>query len=98
MGTGRESRLSISLPRFPEGSIKGRLKEPNLGTTDMHTTLCFCFVLFVRATPTAYRGSQARGRIGAAAASLHHSHSNARSELKSVTYTSTCSKARSLNH
>ena len=29
----------------------------------------------------AYGGSQARGRIRAAAASLHHSHSNARSEL-----------------
>ena len=28
----------------------------------------------------AYGGSQARGRIGARAASLHHSHSNARSE------------------
>ena len=28
------------------------------------------------ATPMAYGGSQARGRIGAAAAALHHSHSN----------------------
>ena len=26
-------------------------------------------------------GSQARGQIGAAAAGLHHSHSNAKSEL-----------------
>ena len=40
------------------------------------------FGLF-RATPIAYGGSQARGRIGAAAACLHHSHSHshARSEL-----------------
>ena len=29
----------------------------------------------------AYGGSQARGRIGAAAAGLHHSHSNLGSEL-----------------
>ena len=29
----------------------------------------------------AYGSSKARGRIGAAAASLHHSHSNAGSEL-----------------
>ena len=29
-----------------------------------------------RATPEAYGGSRARGQIGAAAASLHHSHSN----------------------
>ena len=41
----------------------------------------FClFVLFFRATPAAYGSAQARGRIGAAAASVHHSHSNDRSE------------------
>ena len=38
------------------------------------------FLVFSRAAPMAYGGSQARGLIGAAAASLHHSHSNARSE------------------
>ena len=41
--------------------------------------LCVC-VLF-RATPMAYGHSQVRGQIRAVAASLHHSHSNARSEL-----------------
>ena len=35
-----------------------------------------------RATPAAYGDSQASGRIGAVAASLHHSHSHARSELR----------------
>ena len=40
----------------------------------------FLFLLFFRATPAAYGGSQARGRIGATAASLHHSHSNTRSK------------------
>ena len=40
----------------------------------------FFFVLF-RAALAAYRGSQARGQIGATAASLCHSYSNARSEL-----------------
>ena len=34
----------------------------------------FCFFLWPH--PVAYGGSQARGRIGAAAASLCHSHSN----------------------
>ena len=34
------------------------------------------FCLFFRAAPEAYGGSQARGPIGAVAASLHHSHSN----------------------
>ena len=38
------------------------------------------FCLFFRATPTAYGGSQARGRIGAIATGQHHSHSNTRSE------------------
>ena len=37
------------------------------------------FCLF-RATPVAYECFQARGLIGAAAASLHHSHSHARSK------------------
>ena len=39
----------------------------------------FVFCLF-RATPSAYGSSQARDGIRAAAGSLHHSHSNARSE------------------
>ena len=41
----------------------------------------FCPFSLFRATPTAYGSSQARGLIGAVAAGLHHSHSNARSEL-----------------
>ena len=46
------------------------------------TLLVFFFFLCIfRATPTAYRGSQARGLIRAAAASLRQSHSNTRSEL-----------------
>ena len=43
----------------------------------------FCFVLFFvfsRASRMAYGGSQARGRIRAIAAGLHHSHSIAGSE------------------
>ena len=39
----------------------------------------FLFSLFKDA-PMAYGGSQAKGLIGAVAAGLHHSHSNARSE------------------
>ena len=38
------------------------------------------FVFFFRAAPTAYGSSQGRSRIGAAAADLHHSHSNAGSK------------------
>ena len=42
----------------------------------------FFFFAFSRAEPTAYGGSQARGPTGAVAAGLHHSHSNAGSELR----------------
>ena len=42
--------------------------------------LFFVFLSF-RAAPMACGGSQARGLIGAVATGLHHSHSNARSEL-----------------
>ena len=39
--------------------------------------LFFVFLLLFRAVPVAYGGSQARGQIG-----LHHSQSNAESELR----------------
>ena len=41
---------------------------------------CCLFAFFSRADPAAHGGSQARGRIGAVATGLHHSHSNAESE------------------
>ena len=41
----------------------------------------FFFLVFFRAAPTAPGGSQARGPIGAVAAGLYQSHSNARSKL-----------------
>ena len=40
----------------------------------------FFFFLLFRAALMAYGSSWARGRIGAAAASLHHRHSDTRSE------------------
>ena len=40
----------------------------------------FCHFTFSGAAPTAYRGSQAKGLIGAVAAGLYHSHSNTGSE------------------
>ena len=41
---------------------------------------CFFFFCLFRAAPSAYGSSQARGQIRAITASLHHSHSNARSD------------------
>ena len=44
--------------------------------------LFLSFFLFLSfATPVAYGSSQAKGRMGAMATGLHHSHRNARSEL-----------------
>ena len=37
---------------------------------------------FLRAAPTVYESSQARGPFGAVATGLHHSHMNARSEQR----------------
>ena len=66
------------------------LSEARDGTHSLvvSSRICFCcatmgtpiFGLF-RATPTAYGVSQAWGQIRAAAASLHHSHSNWGSKL-----------------
>ena len=39
-------------------------------------------MIYSRATPMAYGGSQAQGLIRALAAGLHHSHSNKGSELR----------------
>ena len=45
-----------------------------------------CFVFF-RAIPAAYESSQAKGRVRAKAAVLHHNHSNVGSKLLSATCT-----------
>ena len=69
---------------------------------NVYSNIWAIFILFFsnfifRAVPVAYGGSQARGQIGAVAAGLHHSHSNARSE-PSATYTTTHGNAISLTH
>ena len=46
----------------------------------VHNILFLFFSLSLRAILVAYGDSQARGKIGAVTASLHHSHSNIRSE------------------
>ena len=43
--------------------------------------IIYLLVFFLRAAPVACGNSQARGRVRAVAADLHHSHSNTRSEL-----------------
>ena len=57
---------------------------------------CYYFLIF-RATSVAYGVPQAKGLIGAAAASLCHSHSNKGSK-PSVTYTTAHGNAGSLTY
>ena len=54
-----------------------QLLFPNLEHSLQPSPHCFCLV---KATPTAYGSSQARGLIRSVAAGLHQSHSNAGSE------------------
>ena len=56
---------------------QSRTQNRNLSIFSLHS---FLYFYLLRATPTAYGSSQARGLIGAVAAGLHHSHSNVRSK------------------
>ena len=56
---------------------EGRLRQEYVGSRIPASIL---FFFFFRSTLAAYGTFQTRGRIGAAAASLRHSHSNSRSE------------------
>ena len=76
------------IARGPPGARPGEGRS--LLTRIQLEVFCFCFCcvfLLFRATLAAYGGSQARGLIGAIAASLCHSHSNVRIPAASATYT-----------
>ena len=70
-GHGREKTCFIACP-LP-------IFVPPQAKNGFVVVVLVCFVF--RAASTAYGSSQARGRIRAIAAGLHHRHSNARSEL-----------------
>jgi len=63
-------------------SIDAEKAFDKFNSRDKNSFFFFFFCLFAIswAALTAYGGSQARGRIGAVAAGLYQSHSNARSE------------------
>ena len=83
----------VASPRALGSSwVRGRTRTTTVTNPDpesgeppenSHWFFCFvlsCFVLF-RVTPVTYGSSQAKGRIRAVAAGLHHSHSNPGSKL-----------------
>ena len=70
--------LEAPEPHLYPGSMTSHKSPPKCKGRDTLSTF-FYFLLF-RAAPAAYGSSKARGPIGAAAAGLRHSHSNAQSE------------------
>ena len=72
-------RLKKCVVGVASGRVQGRPDTKLFNVQDVF----FCVLLFClfRAAPSAYASSQARGRIGAAVADLHHSHRNSGSKL-----------------
>ena len=69
---------------WPEGLVTAYPKDKS-----------FFFFLLFRTAPVVYGSAQTRGQIGAIAAGMYHSHSNA---ATSVTYTTAQGNAGSLTH
>ena len=84
VGCKKDQSLGTSAPRAPAECSELPLLQ-QLGLL-FFFFLSFVFVVVVVAiswaAPAAYGGSQSRGRIGAVATCLHHSHSNAGSDLR----------------
>ena len=75
--------LLVKLQRIKNGAVEFPLwisGNKSNNRKDAGFFCLFCVFAFSRATPEAYEGSQARGRIGTVATGLHHSHSNMGSE------------------
>ena len=76
-GSSAQQGLSVLLP-------SGSSSVASSAKLKLESILFFFFFFWlVRATPAANISSQARDQIGAVAAGLHHSHSNARSFTQS---------------
>jgi len=73
----------VELGNIPQGQrliIIKKLESKQVLIYPKISFFSFFFFFLFRAVPAAYGGSRARGLIGAVAAGLFHSHSNARSE------------------
>ena len=72
----------ISIVYIPQSGVTaGSYSTVNFWGNCNSIFFSFFFLFFLRTAPVAFGGSQARGRIRAAVAGLHHRHSNARSEM-----------------
>ena len=105
-GRGDVMLGSVATILWPRGKaappylrMKGRKHRKNLRTPWLcWILLCKNFFFLFRAAPAAYGGSQARGRIRAVVAGLHHSHSNTGSEPHLPPYTTVHSNTGSSTH
>ena len=61
--------------------LRKAMSDDKIASIRLITFFCLFVCLLFRAAPTACGGFRARGLIRAAAAGLHHSHSNTRSKL-----------------
>ena len=68
------------LPLEPPYAMSAALERPSPPKKELVNGLNNFLKYFFKAAPVAHGSSQARGRIRAAAAGLHHSHSNTGSE------------------
>ena len=75
------NQLLHGLGCFASRSDKVETAGLRLGGSMSHADLFFFFLVFSRAAPVAYGGSQARGLIGALATGPCQSRSNSGSEL-----------------
>ena len=71
--------MSNNIPATVFNSLENQALWSLLHFSESQNALFLYFFFFFRATLVAYGSCQARGQSGAVAASLHHSHSNARS-------------------
>ena len=89
-GTMDLSRVSVDVPLLDTPckqipTIRARhfcLSDHTMFRSAFWHGSVFCFLVCFRAASVAYGSSQVRGWIGGIAVSLHHSHGNARPELR----------------
>ena len=99
----RKGEDGLSFVRWRQATSDRRALHPGLNGVDSFLPFSLSLSLFLlsclfMATPAAYRGSQARGLIGAIATGLRHSHSNAVVRAASATYTTAHGNVGSLTH
>ena len=92
--------LILSYVYTHESIITIKIETISMTPQSVLVSLCLFYFsfLFFMITPEAYESSHGRWQIEAAAAGLHHSHSDTGSQSPSVTYTEAYGDTGSLTH